>query len=176
MRRFLLGFVAAIVLMFFGGFLWVRLGFVDPRADVPESTLERRLAMPALDASLNRHAPQAQNPVAATEENLAAGMKVYQTNCAGCHGDIHQPHTVFGAAFYPRAPQFMEDTPDMPENQNFFIIQHGVRLSGMPAWNGSLKEQEMWQATTFLSHMDKLPPQIAEQWRALAGSQGVMAR
>jgi mono/diheme cytochrome c family protein len=83
---------------------------------------------------------------------------------------------VFGAAFYPRAPQFMEDTPDMPENQNFFIIQHGVRLSGMPAWNGSLKEQEMWQATTFLSHMDKLPPQIAEQWRALAGSQGVMAR
>ena len=69
MRRFLLGFVAAIVLVFLGGFLWVRLGFVDPRADVPESTLERRLAMPALDASLNRHAPEARNPVAATDEN-----------------------------------------------------------------------------------------------------------
>jgi mono/diheme cytochrome c family protein len=169
MRRFLLGFIAAVVIVLLVEFLWVRLGFVDPRADVAESALERAVAMPSLDASLDRHASEARNPVAATDANLAAGMKIYQTNCAGCHGDIHQPHPLCGDAFYPRVPQFMEDTPDMPENQNFYIIQHGIRLSGMPAWNGSLNEQEMWQVTTFLSHMNKLPPQLAEQWKALAG-------
>jgi mono/diheme cytochrome c family protein len=124
--------------------------------------------MPALDASVRRRAPEARNPIDATDVNLVAGMKVYQNSCAGCHGDIHQPHTVFGASFYPRAPQFMEDTPDMPENQNFYIIQHGIRLSGMPAWRSTLKDEEMWQVTTFLSHMDKLPPQVAEQWKAMA--------
>jgi mono/diheme cytochrome c family protein len=62
----------------------------------------------------------------------------------------------------------MEEAPDMPENQNFYVIQHGIRLSGMPAWKSSLNELEMWQLTTFLSHMDKLPPQVAEQWKALA--------
>ncbi len=56
----------------------------------------------------------------------------------------------------------------MPENQNFYVIQHGIRLSGMPAWKSSLKELEIWQVTTFLSQMDKLPPQVAEQWKALA--------
>jgi mono/diheme cytochrome c family protein len=56
----------------------------------------------------------------------------------------------------------------MPEYQNFYIIQHGIRLSGMPAMSSSLKEDEMWQVTTFLSHMDKLPPQVAEQWKAFA--------
>ena len=170
MRSFLLGFIAAVVIVLLAEFLWVRLGFVDPRADVPEGVLERRVAMPSLDASLDRHAGEAQNPVAATDANLLAGMKIYQTNCAGCHGDIRQPHGVFGDAFYPRAPQFMEDAPDMPENQNFYMIQHGVRLSGMPAWKSSLKQQELWQVTTFLSHMDKLPPQLSEQWKAMAGN------
>lgn len=168
MRRFLLGFCAAVVVVLLAEFLWLRLGFFDSRADVPESTLERSIAMPSLDASLERHAPEARNPVAATEVNLIAGMKTYQTNCAGCHGDIHQPQTTFGNAFYPRAPQFMEDKADMAENQNFYIIQHGVRLTGMPAWGSLLDDQQIWQVTTFLSHMDKLPPPLVEQWKTIA--------
>jgi hypothetical protein len=64
----------------------------------------------------------------------------------------------------------------MPENQNFYIIQHGVRLSGMPAWKGALSEQEIWQVTKFLSHMDKLTPQVSEAWKtAAAGTQGASA-
>jgi mono/diheme cytochrome c family protein len=58
----------------------------------------------------------------------------------------------------------------MPENQNFIIIQHGVRLSGMPAWNPTLSEQEIWQVTTFLSHMDKLPPQVSDEWKTAAAT------
>jgi len=169
MRRFLLGLIAAIVIVLLAEFLWVRAGFVDPRADVPEGALERAIAMPSLDASVHRHAAEARNPVAATNVNLAAGMKVYQTNCAGCHGDIHQPKGALANAFYPHAPQFMEDSPDMPENENFYIIQHGIRMSGMPAWDSSLNEQEIWQVTAFLSHMDKLPPEVTEQWKAIAG-------
>ncbi|MDR5729819.1 MAG: hypothetical protein RB191_20595, partial [Terriglobia bacterium] len=71
----------------------------------------------------------------------------------------------------PRAPQFVDDAPDMSANQNFFIIQHGVRWTGMPAWKQSLSDQQMWQVTTFLSHMDKLPPQVSAQWKTAAGEQ-----
>jgi mono/diheme cytochrome c family protein len=170
MRRFLLGFIAAVVIVFLAEFLWVRLGFVSSRADVPENVLERRVAMPSLDASLDRHAPQAHNPIAATSDSLLAGMKIYQTNCAGCHGDIHQPHQAFGNAFYPRAPQFMADTADMPENQNFYIVQHGIRLTGMPAFGSSLNEQEVWQVITFLSYIGKLPPQVSEEWKTIAAA------
>lgn len=168
MLRFLSGFMAAIVIVGLAGFLWLRLGFVDARADAPENALERAVAMPALDASIRRLAPRVQNPVVATDDNLVAGMKIFQNNCAGCHGDIHQPHGAFGDSLYPRAPQFVEDAPDMPEYQNFYIIQHGIRLSGMPALRNSLKEEEIWQVTTFLSHMDKLPPQVADQWKVAA--------
>ena len=168
MLKFLLGFAVAVVVLLTAGICYVRLGFVDPRADLPVSWLESRVAMPSLDAAVARRAPAGQNPLHPTEDNLIAGMKTYQQNCAGCHGDTRQSHTAFGDAFYPRAPQFAEDAPDMPENQDFYIIQHGIRLSGMPAWKQALNDQEIWQVTTFLSHMDKLPPRVSAAWKSAA--------
>jgi mono/diheme cytochrome c family protein len=171
MIRFLAGFVAAAVVILLLSFCIVRFGFVDPRADAEPGVFESRIAMPALDAAVERRAPAVQNPVAPTDSNLIAGMKIYQASCAGCHGDTVHAHSAFGDSFYPRAPQFVEDAPDMPENQNFYIIQHGVRLTGMPAWKTTLKDAEMWQVTTFLSHMEKLSPPVLAAWKSAAAAQ-----
>lgn len=169
MVKFVLGFVVGIAVLLLAAFLWVRMGFVNPQADIPEGALEKGIAMPALDAAVDRHAPETANPVQPTDDNLLAGMKIYQANCASCHGDVQRPEALLAGGLYPRAPQFLKDPADMPENQNFYIIEHGVRLSGMPAWHDVLNQQEAWQVTTFLSHMDKLPPQVTDQWKALAG-------
>jgi mono/diheme cytochrome c family protein len=173
MRKFLSGFVAGVAVIALAEFCYVRLGFLDTRADIPVNPLEQKIAMPSLDASVDRRAPDLKNPVDASDANLMSGMKIYQANCAGCHGDVSHPHGMLADSLYPRAPQFAEDSPNMPENQNFYIIQHGIRLSGMPAWKQWLSDQQMWQVTTFLSHMDKLPTQVSEQWRADAGSSTV---
>ena len=168
MVKFLVGFVSAVIVVALAVYCYVRFGYVDPRADKEMGSLEMKIAMPALDASVDRRAPDVKNPLQPTDDNLLAGMKIYQTNCAGCHGDVVHRHAQLGDAFYPRVPQFVEDAPDMPENQNFYIIQHGVRLSGMPAWKQSLTEPQIWQVTSFLSHMDQLPPQVAAAWKVAA--------
>lgn len=175
MIRFLIGFLTGVILILLTLFCYVRFGFVDPRADAEPGSLETKLAMPALDASLDRRAPNMKNPIQLTQENLLAGMKTYQADCAGCHGDISHPHSAFGDSFYPRVPQFVEDAPDMTESQNFYIIQHGVRLSGMPGWKASLKEPEMWQVTAFLNNIDKLPPQVLAAWKTAAIEPGAAA-
>jgi thiosulfate dehydrogenase len=166
MRNFLFGFLAAVVAVGLAGFCYVRFGFVDPRADIPVGSLEKSIAMPSLDASVDRRAPEINNPVGPTDANLIAGMKIYQANCAICHGDVNHSHAMLADALYPRAPQFVEDAPDMPEYQNFYIIKHGIRLTGMSAWRDYLSDAQMWQVTTFLGHADKLPSEISEQWRA----------
>jgi mono/diheme cytochrome c family protein len=160
--------VAGVLLVSAAAFLFVRLGFFDPRADIPVNSLESAIAMPSFDAAVDRHTAPAVNPVPATDDNLLAGMKIYQVNCASCHGDIVHRDGMFAEALYPRAPQFLEDAPDMPDNQNFYIIQHGIRLSGMPAWKQTLTSEQMWQVTTFLHEMDKLPSQVSDAWRASA--------
>ena len=169
MPKFLLGFVIGVAVIVLAEFSYVRFGFLDTRADIPVSGFEARIAMPSLDASIDRRAPNIKNPVDPNNMNLVAGMKIFQTNCAGCHGDVIHPRGPLADALYPRAPQFLEDPPDMPESQNFYVVQHGIRLSGMPAWRQSLSDQQMWQVTTFLSHMDKLPAEVSEQWKTAAG-------
>jgi len=165
---FLAGFVIGIVALVAGGLLYARAGMINPRADIPVPSLEENIAMKSLDASLDRRAPDIKNPVTADDTQLAAGMKLYQSNCAGCHGDIVHPESPMAKTLYPRAPQFQKEKPDMPDNQNFYLIKHGMRYSGMPAWERSMTDGQTWQVVTFLSHMDKLPSRLQEQWRAQA--------
>ncbi|MBW4039436.1 MAG: hypothetical protein HIU91_11295 [Acidobacteria bacterium] len=172
MRKFWLGCIVATVILLVTGFCYVRFGFVNPRADTPVNAIDRSVAMPALDASVDRRAPEIQNPLQPTDANLVAGMKMYQQQCSSCHGGYSHHQGMLADALYPRPPQFMEDSPDMPENQNFYILQHGIRYSGMPAWKQTYNDQQLWQITTFLSHMDKLPPSVSSLWKAAESNSG----
>lgn len=165
MKRFLLGVVITLGVLGVGVYVYLRMGLLDTRADAGSSRLEARLAMSFLDSSADRHAPEERNPVEATQANLIEGLKLYRTNCARCHGAPDHPEQTFGHPFYPPAPNFLEEAPDMPENQNFYIIKHGIRWTGMPAWGSVLSDNEIWELTTFLSHMNKLPPAVQEEWQ-----------
>jgi thiosulfate dehydrogenase len=157
MKGFIFGIVAMILILALG-LLFALTGFVSMRADNPPSKLEATLAGRAMDASVARAAPQMPNPVTADEANLVAGARLYRDHCTLCHGDPAHPKSLLADSLNPLAPQFMNDMPDMPENQNLFILQHGIRWSAMPGWKNVLSDQQTWQLVTFLSHMHDLPP------------------
>ena len=126
--------------------------------------------MGAVDASMERHAPRVTNPLTPTDQNLEDGMKLYTMNCALCHGGLDKKPAPLARNFYPPAPNLISDPPDDPEWHIFYTIRTGVRYSGMPAWDGVLAEQDMWKATMFLSHMDKLPPAVQDYWKTAYGA------
>jgi thiosulfate dehydrogenase len=158
MRGFMLGILFTLLVLIAGGWWYSRSGRVNFDADQRPPWLERHFAMGAMDASIERRAPDVKNPLPATDENIVAGAHIYANSCAGCHGDLSNPNSQFGASFYPPVPQFFKEAPDMPDRQNFYIVQHGVRWTGMPAWNKTLSDQQMWQVVTFLANIEKLPP------------------
>jgi mono/diheme cytochrome c family protein len=166
MRTFALGFITALLLPPLAVFAFVRLGFVNPRADIPVNRLEQRVAMPSLDAAVARRAAVIPEPLDSSDATLLAGMKIYETSCASCHGDGSHPDAALADALYPRAPQFAREAPDMPPHENLYIITHGVRMSGMPAWGRVLSVAQLLQVTSFLAHMGHLPPPIADRWNA----------
>src|ERR1700676_3806992 len=150
MKVFLFG-IATLTIILVLGLLFAIMGFVDMRADNPPSRLETVLGGKAMDASVARAAPKAANPVTADATNLVAGARLYRDHCALCHGDPANPKSTLADSFNPPAPQFMNDMPDMPENHNFYILQHGIRWTAMPAWKNVVSEQQTWQLVTFLS-------------------------
>jgi thiosulfate dehydrogenase len=158
MKGFLLGILFAVVIFMAGMWCALDRGYINFAVDQRPSPIEAHLAMSAVDASTERRAPDQKNPLAPTEENIAAGAKVYLDHCAGCHGVPSNPDSQFARSFYPPVPRFFKEAPDMPEAQNFYIIQHGIRWTGMPAWDQTLTDAQIWQVVTFFSSIGKLPP------------------
>lgn len=160
MKGFILGILVTIAVIIAVGLFVAETGRVDMRADQPPTRVEARLAGGAMDASVDRHAPEVKNPLQPTTENLVAGAAVYLERCALCHGDPARPQSPLAKSFNPPPPQFMTDAADMGDSDNYYITVHGIRWTGMPGWGKVLSQNDVWQVVTFIGHMDNLPPQV----------------
>ncbi len=166
MGKFLLGVIVTLVVLVLGALGFALLGFLPTNASVEPPGWERHIAMGAVDASTERHAPRVSNPLTPTDQNLEDGMKLYTMNCTVCHGTLDKKPSTLATSFYPPVPNLIADPPDDPEWHIFYTIRTGIRYTGMPAWDKTLSEQDMWKITLFLSHMDKLPPTVQDYWKS----------
>ena len=169
MRAFILGVIFTLVLIFVVALLVAQFGLFPTNADATPSAMERHVAMSALDAAMERHAPQIPNPVPVTDSNLIDGIKLYTMNCAVCHGTLDYKPSLLEHSMYPPPPQLLLDPLDDPEWHIFYAIRTGVRYTGMPAWNHALSDQDMWKVTAFLTRLDKLPPAVQQYWKTTFG-------
>jgi mono/diheme cytochrome c family protein len=165
MGKFILGIIVTIAVLILAVAGLALLGFLPTAANVEPPHWERHFAMGALDASMERHAPRITNPLTPTDQNLEDGMKLYTMNCALCHGGLDKKPSALATSMYPPPPNLISDPPDDPEWHIFYAISTGIRYTGMPAWDKTLSDQDIWKLTMLLSHMDKLPPNVQDYWR-----------
>jgi mono/diheme cytochrome c family protein len=112
----------------------------------------RRLAIPANVAS-------GRNPVAPTLEVLDEGLAHFANHCASCHAEDGSGNTELGRGLYPKAPDMRAAaTQDLTDGELFYIIEHGIRFTGMPGWSTGTTagEQASWQ----LVHVIRRLPQL----------------
>jgi thiosulfate dehydrogenase len=169
MRNFILGIIVTLVVLALGGLAFLSFGLMPTNADATPPSIERKIAMSAVDASMDRHAPKISNPVPPTDDNLIQGMKIYTMNCALCHGALDQKPSPLGKSFYPPVPQLILHPPDDPEWHTFYTVRTGIRYTGMPAWNKVLTPDDMWKVAAFLSRIEKLPPAVQDYWKKAYG-------
>lgn len=169
MRNFILGVLVTLAVLILGGLGVALLGMIPTNANATPPKLEAHIAMSALDASTDKHAPHIASPVLPSAENLIDGMKIYTINCALCHGTLDKKPSSLANSFYPPPPQLVQDPPDDPDWHNYYVIRNGVRYTGMPAWDKTLSDQDTWKVTIFLSHMQKLPAPAQEYWKNAFG-------
>ncbi len=85
-RGFVWGVAATVVVGVAVAYLVLRGGLIPANADAPTLPLEHWAAKTALHATLEREAPKGPNPVALSDDNLIAGIRLYARHCAICHG------------------------------------------------------------------------------------------
>lgn len=134
------------------------------------SKLETTLANMAKDVVIPLEAQKLKNPASATDENIQAGQQTYLQQCALCHAADGRAETKLGLAMYPPAMDL--NSPHVQrwsDAELFWIIQNGVRLTGMPAWKTIVSEQDSWKMVNFIHALPKLALiQAAQQKEAAA--------
>jgi len=149
MRKILLGAGLTLLLLFLSAAALTLLGLLPVSADGNHSSLEAKVMPAVLHAAVARRASNEKNPVEATDENLKAGTRIYKTMCATCHGTTTRA-SEYGQAFYPPAPHFSSGLPQYSDAELVWIVKHGIRNTGMPAWGRMLSDEEIWQVVMAL--------------------------
>ena len=168
MRGFFAGVAVSVVVALVGAFALIESGLIPANADATPGGLELWAAGASLSATLKRESPKMANPIAATDDHLTEGVKLYGQHCAICHGtaagDVSASPVAKG--LYPAPPQLATDgVEDDPEGVSYWKIKHGIRLTGMPSWKRSLTDTQIWTLALVLKHMDKLPANADSAWK-----------
>jgi mono/diheme cytochrome c family protein len=133
-------------------------------------TLEQWVARQARSLAVPKNARTRENPVPDSPQVQADARAHWADHCAVCHANNGSGDVEMGKHMYPPAPDMRQpETQQMTDGELFFIIQNGIRMTGMPAWgSGSQQdEQDSWKLVRFIRHLPQLTAQEEQEMQAL---------
>jgi mono/diheme cytochrome c family protein len=134
-------------------------GSLDARADTLLNAVSR--------ASIRRHAPHAANPFTGDRAATQEGLAEFRESCLGCHGARAISPAEFAAGLNPGAPALdSRDIQSMSDGELFWVVSHGIRATGMPAFSGVKDEKEIWKILAFARRLPRLTEEETKNLRA----------
>jgi mono/diheme cytochrome c family protein len=122
---------------------------VDITGEAEPSWVETRVASSLLKMKLRFSRSTKASPLAPTEHGLVRGSELYEEQCGFCHGVTRGRMAPFAKSLSPRPPQFVIKPAQGPTWMDAYVIQHGIRWSGMPAFRG-LSEADAWRLALYV--------------------------
>lgn len=167
---FLAGALALLIVVGGAGIVFIKKGANGFSARAQPSVLERWIARQARAMALPADAKERKNPVPDSTEILAEARAHWADHCAACHSNNGGGDAEMGKHMYPPAPDMRQaDTQNLSDGELFYIIQNGIRLTGMPAWGSGTThdEQDSWKLVRFIRHLPKLAPKEEQEMQKL---------
>src|SRR5437764_1183662 len=124
------------------------------RVEIALAREMRRWAVPVADRNRT-------NPVARTPAVEREGLEHFADHCATCHANDGSGNTEMGRGLFPPAPDMrLAATQQMTDGELFYVIEHGIRFTGMPGWSTGTAagEESSWHLVHFvrkLPHLSK---------------------
>ena len=140
-----------------GGVLLVYSGVFNVAADEPHSTPVYWLLESVRDRSIAAHARGIAIPPLTAPAMITAGGADYNEMCTGCHLKPGVEESELASAMYPRPPSLAQGKHRDPA-ETFWIVKHGIKMSGMPAWGATHDDQRLWAMVAFLQQLPRLTP------------------
>jgi len=167
LKAFLL-FLALAVVAGAAGLLYFLNSGVSAREQ--PGRIERFLAGRARNMAIAGRAKSLTNPIEYSGEVIAEGRAHFADHCAVCHANDGSGDTAMGRGMWPKPPDMrLARTQDLVDGELFWIIENGIRFTGMPAWGTGTKDGETasWHLVHFIRRLPRLTPEELEEMESL---------
>ncbi len=134
-------------------------------AKATPTRLEAFVARNARHLAIPGNARLMENPVLDSPEIQREARLHFADHCAICHGNDGSGDTPIGEGLYPKPPDLrLPATQNLSDGELFWIIENGVRFTGMPAFSSNQHHgagnhgngQDSWKLVHFIRHLRHL--------------------
>ena len=160
--------IAAIALGAAAAFaLFVWSGAYNFAADDPHTAAVGSLLETMRERSIETRAVGLLAPDLSDPARIVQGAGNYNAMCVGCHLSPGMAESELSKGLYPAPPNLSKEKVE--PGQAFWVIKHGIKASGMPAWGKSMSDEYMWNMAAFLQELPKLD---ADRYKEMVAHSG----
>lgn len=128
----------------------------------------------AMRQSVQLRARGIAEPALGDERMALSGAACFQAKCVQCHGAPGVAQDDIGRSMQPLPGPLVDARQHWRPRELYWLVRHGLKMTGMPAWQYRLADGEIWDLVAFMQHLPELnAPQYA-QWQERAASDAAM--
>ncbi|HEY7978815.1 MAG TPA: cytochrome c [Rhizomicrobium sp.] len=166
-RTLMTGAVAALALLLVGLAAFSFSGLYNVAADAPHAGVTKALIAAIRERSIESRSGDVVVPPL-SNHMIADGAAHYDAMCTACHLAPGMAENEMRPGMNPKPPVLWRFKHGDPREQ-FWVIKHGIKMSGMPAWGMTHSDEEIWDMVAFLQKLPLLSP---AQYKAVVASGG----
>ena len=166
LKRAALYVTALLIVAGAGGFLVAVLGIVPIKASSGHWAITRWLLNFSSERSVATHSRGIVVPPLDKPGLVLKGAGTYDLNCRACHGSPSLQAPRVAASMTPNPPYLPPVVPEWEDAELFYVVKHGMKFTGMPAWPAQQRDDEVWAMVAFLR---TFPGLDAEAYDRLVG-------
>jgi len=163
MSKILVGIAVTLLAAIVTAGVVVYAGAFDVAADTPHAAVTYRLIAFARERSIARRIEDIAPPAdLGAMARVRRGAGNYAAMCSGCHLEPGVETSELRMGLYPQPPNLAKPDADRSHEaagaaRRFWIIKHGIKASGMPAWSkGGMGDAAIWDLVAFVQRLPKM--------------------
>lgn len=126
----------------------------------------------ALEHSVRLRARHIEPPPLDSPELLERGAACFRDHCVQCHGAPGVAPGEFSKSLQPVPVSLIDSARHWRARELYWITRHGIKMSGMPAWEYHLADADLWGLVAFLTQLPAMSTRVYdERIAAVAGRQ-----
>jgi len=141
-----------------GGFLFAWSGLYNVAASAGHWAITRWFLTFGMENSVETQSVGVKVPPLDDLAMIQRGASHYFGGCMSCHGAPGEVRSVVAKQMLPAPPYLPDKVDEWRADELFWIVKHGLKYTGMPAWAAQERDDEVWSVVAFLARLPEIGP------------------